>query len=112
MPADAKKRTVSRILVMKIRLPAADAIKSISMMMKSASPFYEAYGDAKMRLLRNVDAPNEIIQIVEYQAERAVELNRQRLASDPMTRNFVQAWRTLFPGGSEIDVYEDVTEGA
>jgi hypothetical protein len=110
MAEKTKKDTVNRILVMKIRLPAAEAISSVSMMMKTASPFYEAYGDAKMRLLRNVDAPNEIIQIVEYQAEKAVELNRQRLASDPMMRNFVQAWRTLFPGGSEIDVYEDVTD--
>jgi hypothetical protein len=110
MADDAKKKTVNRILVMKIRLPAPEAIASVSMMMKTASPFYEAYGDAKMRLLRNVDAPNEIIQIVEYQAEKAVELNRQRLASDPMMRNFVTAWRTLFPGGSEIDVYEDVTD--
>ncbi|HTS40133.1 MAG TPA: hypothetical protein VMH84_06305 [Xanthobacteraceae bacterium] len=110
MPADPKR--VSRILVMKIKLPAPEAIKSISLMMKSSAPFYEASHDAKMRLLRNVDAPTELIQIVEYQTEQALELNRQRLASDPMTRNFVQAWRTLFPGGVEIDVYEDVTQSA
>jgi hypothetical protein len=24
----------------------------------------------------------------------------------------LQAWRTLFPGAIEIDVYEDITEGA
>ena len=110
MAADEKK--VNRILVMKIRLPAAEAISSLSMMMKSASQFYSAFGDAKMRLLRNVDNPTELIQIVEYQAEQAIELNRQRLASDPMARNFIQAWRALFPGGVEIDVYEDVTESA
>jgi len=110
MPADPKR--VSRILVMKIKLPAPEAIKSISLMMKSSAPFYEASHDAKMRLLRNVDAPTELIQIGEYQTEQALELNRQRLASDPMTRNFVQAWRTLFPGGVEIDVYEDVTQSA
>jgi hypothetical protein len=28
-----------------------------------------------------------------------------------MLRNFVQGWRSLFPGGVEIDVYEDVTGG-
>ena len=108
--ASGAKKKVDRILVVKIKLPTADAFKSVSMMMKTASPFYEAYGDAKMRLLRNVDSPTELIQIVEYQTEQAIELNRQRLASDPMTRNFVQAWRTLFPGGLEMDVYEDVTE--
>jgi hypothetical protein len=107
MPSKAKK--VSRVLVMKIKLPSPDAIKSLSMMMKTATPFYPAFGDAQVRLLRNVDAPSEVIQIVEYKAEQAMELNRQKLASDPMARNFVQTWRMLFPGGVEMDVYEDVT---
>jgi hypothetical protein len=110
MASDAKK--VNRILVMKIKLPAPEAFQSLSMMMKSVSPFYKALGDGKIRLLRNVDSPSELIQIVEYEAEQTLELNRQRLASDPTTRNFVQAWRMLFPGGIEIDVYEDVTEKA
>ena len=110
MASDAKK--VNRILVMKIKLPSAEAFQSLTMMMKSATPFYAALGEGTMRLLRNVDSPTELIQIIEYKTERALELNRQRLASDPMFRNFVQAWRTLFPGGVEIDVYEDVTGNA
>src|SRR5262245_21739899 len=110
MAADPKK--VKRILVVKIKMPGPDAIKSLSMMMKTVLTFYQAFGDAKMRLLRNVDAPNELIQVIEYQMEHAVELNRQRLASDPAMRNFVQAWRTMFPGAVEVDIYEDVTEGA
>jgi hypothetical protein len=108
MAADAKK--VNRILVMKIRLPTAEAIGSLSMMMKSASPFYKAFGDAKVRLLRNVDSPSDVVQMVEYQAEAAIEINRTKLASDPMVRNFMQGWRSMFPGGIEMDVYEDVTE--
>jgi hypothetical protein len=107
-----KATKVSRTLVMKIRLPTADAINSLSMMMKSASPFYKAFGDAKVRLLRNVDSPNDVLQIVEYQAEQAIELNRQKLASDPVVRNFLQGWRSMFPGGIEMDVYEDVSENA
>ena len=108
----SKATKVNRTLVMKIRLPAAEAINSLSMMMKSASPFYKAFGDAKVRLLRNVDSPNDVLQIVEYQAEHGLEQNRQKLASDPMARNFMQAWRSMFPGGIEMDVYEDVTERA
>ena len=108
MAVDAKK--VNRILVTKIKLPAAETFQSLSMMAKSATPFYAALGDGKMRLLRNVDNPTEVIQIVEYETDRAFELNRQKLASDPMFRNFVQAWRTMFPNGVEMDVYEDVTE--
>jgi hypothetical protein len=110
MASDAKK--VNRIVLMKIKLPTAEAFQSLSMMMKSATPFYKALGEGKMRLLRNVDSPTELIQIVEYEAEQTLEVNRQRIASDPTMRNFVQAWRMLFPGGVEIDVYEDVTESA
>ena len=106
----SKAKTVNRILVMKIRLPTPEAINSISMMMKTAAPFYKMFGDAKVRLLRNVDSPNDVVQIVEYQAEHGIELNRQKLASDPTARNFMQAWRSMFPGGIEMDVYEDVTE--
>jgi hypothetical protein len=109
MPAASKK--VNRILVMKIKMPGQEAIKSLSMMMKTSAPFYQATHDAKMRLLRNVDSPNDVMQIVEYQAEPMIESNRQRLASDPMARNFIQAWRMIFPGGFDMDVYEDVTEG-
>jgi hypothetical protein len=25
-------------------------------------------------------------------------------------QNYLQAWRTLFPGAMEIDVYEDITD--
>ena len=108
----SKAKKVSRTLVMKIRLPAAEAISSLSMMMKSAMPFYKAFGDAKVRLLRNVDSPSEVLQIVEYQAEQGLELNRQKFASDPMARNFLQGWRAMFPNGIEMDIYEDVTESA
>jgi hypothetical protein len=109
MASDAK---VPRVLVMKMKLPGPEAQASLAMMMKTAAPFYQAFGGGQMRLLRNVDSPNELIQIVEYAADRGLELNRQKLASDPMLRNFVQGWRSLFPGGVEIDVYEDVTGNA
>jgi len=112
MPAAAKKKTVRRIMVLKIRLPASEAMKPLSLMIKSAKPFMAAMGDPPMRLLRNVDNPTEVLQIIEYEAEPGFEINRQRLASDPLTRNFIQAWRTLFPNGIEVDVYEDVTEDA
>ena len=28
-----------------------------------------------------------------------------------MIRNYMQAWRAVFPGPMEMDVYEDVTDG-
>ncbi len=79
-------------------------------MVKSAAPLYQAFGDVRVRLLRNADDPAQFIQVIEYQADQAVEVSRQKMASDPITHNFVQAWRSLFPGAVEVDVYEDVTE--
>ena len=72
---------------------------------------YSAFGDAQVRLLRNADDRNQFLQVIEYQMDEAIELNRQKFASDPMVQNYLQAWRTLFPGTIEIDVYEDITEG-
>ena len=37
------------------------------------------------------------------------ELNRQKVASDPMVRTFLQGWRTMLAGNAEVDVYEDVS---
>lgn len=100
----------NRILHIKIKTPSADATTLLTTMMKNALPLYKAFGDAQVRLLRNADDKTQFLQVIEYQTDRTFELNRQKLASDPMVHNYVQACRTLFPGAVEIDVYEDVTE--
>ena len=110
MDNDAAK--ANRILHVKIKTPSPDAAKLVAAMMKNAAPIVRAFGDVRIRLLRNVDDQTRFLQVVEYQAEQTLEQNRQKLASDPMTQNIVQAWRVLFPGAVEIDVYEDVTDNA
>jgi len=101
-----------RILQVKIRIPSADTTSLLTATMKNALSMYSAFGDAQVRLLRNADDRNQFIQVIEYQMDKTIELNRQKFASDPMVQNYLQAWRTLFPGAIEIDVYEDITEGA
>jgi len=110
MPDDAVM--AKRVLYLKIRTPSADAATLLVAMMNNAAPLYKAFGDAKIRLLRNADDPSQFLQVIEYQADRALELNRQKLASEPMVQAYLHTWRSLFPGAVEIDVYEDVTEGA
>jgi hypothetical protein len=99
-----------RTLHIKIRTPSADATTLLTTMMKNALPLYKTFGDAQVRLLRNADNQTQFLQVIEYETDRTLELNRQKLASDPMMHNYLQAWRTLFPGAIEVDVYEDVTE--
>ena len=100
----------NRTLQIKIRTPSADSAKLLTTMMKNSAPMYAAFGGARIRLLRNVDDPAQFVQIVDYQADPTFELNRQKLSSESITRNIVQAWRMMFPGAIEIDVFEDVTE--
>ncbi len=39
----------------------------------------------------------------------ALELNRQKVSSDPMVRTFLQGWRMVLAGNAEMDVFQDVT---
>jgi hypothetical protein len=92
----------------RMKTPGADATQLLSLI-KMAIPFYEAFGGARIRLLRNVDDVSQFVQVVEYEMDEALELNRQKIAGDPMMRSYLQAWRTLLQAPVEIDVYEDVT---
>jgi hypothetical protein len=98
---------VERILHFKFRMPNADTSQLMALI-QSAMPFYQASG-ARTRLLRNVDDPSQFIQVLEYKVPEMLETNRQAIASDPMIQGYLRAWRTLVPGGVEVDVYEDAT---
>jgi hypothetical protein len=101
--------SVTRFLHVKFRAPTADTTQLLPLM-KAALPMLEALG-ARVRLMRNADDPSQILQVIEYQMDPQLEASRQKAASDPMLRNYMQAWRTVFPGPMEMDVYEDVTDG-
>ena len=97
---------VRRTLHFKFTLPGAS--EQMIAMIKSAAPLYQMFGDAKVSLLQNVDDPNRFLQQIEYDAPEAMELNRQQIASDPHVQAYLQAWRSMFPGAIEIDVYKKV----
>jgi len=77
-------------------------------MMRASAPFYQAFGNARFRLLRNADDPARFIQVIEYETPESLELNRQSLASDMRFQAYFQAWRAMLPGALEIDVYQEV----
>jgi len=98
------EKKIRRTLHFKFTLPGAS--EQMIAMIKSAAPLYQMFGEAKVRLLQNVDDPNRFLQEIEYDAPEAMELNRQQIASDPRVQAYLQAWRTMFPGAIEIDVYK------
>ena len=99
---DAKIR---RTLHFKFTMAAAS--EQMVAMIKSAAPLYQMFGDARVRLLRNVDDPNHFLQEIEYDAPQSMELNRQQIASDPRVQAYLQTWRAMFRGTIEIDVYRE-----
>lgn len=104
-----ESNAVRRTLHFKIRTPTVDT-KQLFPFIKAAIPFYEAFGRTRIRLLHNVDDPTQFLQVVEYEVDQTFEMNRQKIASDPTMRAFLQTWRTLLAQAVEIDVYEDVTD--
>ena len=99
---DAK---VARTLHFKFTL--AGASDQMVAMIKSAAPLYQMFGDARVRLLQNVDDPNRYLQEIEYEVPQSMELNRQQIAGDPRVLVYLQTWRAMFPGTIEIDVYKE-----
>jgi hypothetical protein len=100
---------VRRTLLIRITLPAADPANVLSLV-RAATPFYELFGGTRVRLLRNVDDSSRFVQVIEYETAEALELNRQRIASDPTIQACLQTWRVMLGGAIEMDVYEEVSE--
>jgi len=98
---------VRRTLQLRFTLPSADSGQLVAMI-KAATPFYQMFGNAEVRLLQNVDDPTKFIQVLEYEAREDWELNRQKMASDARVQAFLQMWRAMFPSAIEIDVYQEV----
>ena len=99
-------KTIRRTVQFKFTLPAANS-SQLASLLRSAAPFYEAFGGRRMRLLQNVDDPARFIHEIEYDTHEVIELNRQRVASDPQVQAYLRTWRSFFPGSVEIDVYQE-----
>lgn len=99
--------SVKRLLQIKMRA-VGDPVPVLALI-RSAAPFYRTMGAAGFRVLQNVDDPAQFVIEIEYETAAALELNRQKVASDPMVRSFLQGWRTVLAGNAEMDVYQDVT---
>lgn len=101
----AQDKKVRRILHFRFTMP--DVAPEMLAMMKSTAPFFQMFGNAKVRLLRNADDPKRFIQEIDYETPEALETNRQKIASDPSVQAYLMTWRTMFPGSVEIDVYDE-----
>jgi hypothetical protein len=99
--------TVRRTLQFKFTLATGDA-SQLATMMKAGWPFIAAFGGKRVRLLQNVDDPKRIVQEIEYETHEALELNRQRMASDPRVQAYLLTWRSILGGAVDVDVYQEI----
>jgi hypothetical protein len=106
-PVSANDAKVRRTVQLRFTLPAADS-RQLAAMVKAAVPFYQIFGNAKARLLQNVDDPAKFVQEIEYEAQEDWQLNRQKIAADMRMQAYLQIWRSMLPGVPEIDVYQEV----
>jgi hypothetical protein len=95
--------------VLQIKMRALGDAAQVLTLIRTAAPFYRTLGGTGFRVLQNVDDPAQLLVEIEYAANAALELNRQKVASDPMVRTFLQGWRAILAGSADMDVYEDVT---
>ena len=84
---------LKRVLQIKIRA-IGDPGQALSLI-RSAAPFYRTIGGTGFRVLQNVDDRAQMLIEIEYAAHAALELNRHKVASDPMVRTFLQGWRAM-----------------
>ena len=106
----APEENLKRVLHIKMRALGDPA--QVLTLMRSAAPFYRTMGGTGFRVLQNVDDRAQLLIEIEYEAHAALELNRHKVASDPMVRTFLQGWRAILQGSADMDVYEDVTESS
>ena len=101
------ERKVRRTLHFRFTMPSADPAQLLQFV-NASKPFYEMMGGTEVRLIQNVDDPGKFIQTIEYEAPEEMEVNRARIAGDMRMQGILTAWRTMLPGGVEIDVFKDV----
>ena len=102
-----KERKVRRTLHLKFTMTSADPSQLLGMV-NASKPFYEMLGATEVRLIQNVDDPGKFIQVIVYETAEDLETNRARIAGDPRMQGYLTMWRTMLPGGVEMDVFKDV----
>ncbi len=105
--AQDSEQKISRVLQLKFTLPTSEPTQ-FAALIKATAPYYELFGGKQVRLLQNVDNPAQFIQIIDYEIHPSLETSRQQIAGDPRLQAFLQAWRQMFPGTVEVDVFRDV----
>ena len=73
--------------------------------LREAIPYYESPGGIEIRLLEDKTDDHRFIEVVLYENERVYQRDQERVANDPMMKQYLQRWRALLAEEPKIEVY-------
>lgn len=76
-----------------------------------AFPIYEAPGDIRMQLLRDLNDPTSFIEVVHYATREAFDADQIRVKSDPETQKLLAEWRTYLLEPPQVLTYVEQSPG-
>lgn len=95
----------ARELHLHIRVPPGGAAALRAFIVR-ATPFYEAPGGIRVRLLQQADDPDAFIEVIHYASRDAFDADQQRVETDPEMQRWLAEWRTLLAGPPQVVVHE------
>lgn len=73
--------------------------------LKEATPFYEAPGGIRVRLLEDRADDHRFIELVEYADAATFQRDQERVANDATMKALLARWRELLAEPPEVEVY-------
>lgn len=77
--------------------------------LKEATPFYEAPGGIRVRLLEDHADDHRFIELVEYADEATFQRDQERVANDATMKAYLSRWRELLAEPPVVEVYRAAT---
>lgn len=87
---------------------ATESHEDLVAFLARAKPYYEEPGGIDVRLLRNLNAPDQFVEVVTYRDETAYRRDQLRVENDPRMKALLAEWRSFHLDGVSVETYEEV----
>ncbi|MCC7127930.1 MAG: hypothetical protein IT192_03810 [Microbacteriaceae bacterium] len=84
---------------------AAGGQVDLEAFLTEASPFYEAPGGIRVRLLWSTTEEGRFIELIEYADQQTYDLDQERVESDPTMKAYLERWRSLLAEPPVVEIY-------
>ncbi|MBX3117127.1 MAG: hypothetical protein KF808_07280 [Cryobacterium sp.] len=84
---------------------AAGRQADLEAFLAEASPFYEAPGGIRVRLLWSTTEEGRFIELIEYTDQETYDLDQERVENDPTMKAYLERWRSLLSEPPVVEIY-------